>query len=206
LGVLQHTFRSLSLSLSPCPLILIILIATLDLSYPDHCINIRLWKFKVFLVILSISHQFLFTTTSPIRTLSVIQYKNPLYKVLDTLNFLSLLPLLSCYTFAQNKINQSFRILREQQALLRAHNHVWFVTSNANNTNGKTWNCNISATNWAVFAHLFRGWSPTPTPNLRFRVPRLSFPTTPKLIFLVIKFPTVFRELPLRVDERRKPT
>ena len=37
LGVLQHTFDLCRCH--PCPLILIILIATLVLSYTDHCIN-----------------------------------------------------------------------------------------------------------------------------------------------------------------------
>ncbi len=51
--------------------------------------------------------------------------------------------LLAYQHFALKKFNQSFRILRELQALLllRAHSlprHVWFVTGNAYNTNSKT--------------------------------------------------------------------
>ncbi len=79
---------------------------------------------------------------------------------------------------------------REKEAVRYDHFHpwhAWFVTGNAynNNKEGKTWNCNISATTgpfsliFSVFRN--RNWSPTLT------LPNLPFLTIPTFIFLVIK-------------------
>ncbi len=75
---------------------------------------------------------------------------------------------------------------------------VWCYasTGNAYNKHGKTWNLKLQYLRnyWAVFAHLFRNWSPTPS------LPNFPFPTLPKFIFLDIKVHFIFRALPLTLN------
>ena len=84
--------------------------------------------------------------------------------------------------------------------MLRAHSlprHVQFVTGNAYNTSGENLILQYLSNYCAVFAHLFRGWSPTPT------LPTLSIPTIPTFISFEINLLTFFRALPL-VRERQR--